>query len=112
MIYMTRNSFMKEEIMRQVVEAYNNGKKISVEKGHYCTDYQKINDTTCMVMSYAFGKCDYKYAEPLSIERIISIFNSENIKYGYVIYIGSGYLGNENMSVEQELHLKNEYLSK
>ena len=40
-------------------------------------------------------------------EDIERIFSNENIKYGYTIFI----INDSHMTVEQELILKNEYLS-
>ena len=111
MITMTIKNIIKEEIMNEVINAYWLNKKICVVKGNCSVAYQMINKEKCMVTCTYFGKCDYRFPEPISVSKFADIFSNENIKYGYVIYIGSGYLGNENMSVEQELHLKSEYLS-
>lgn len=111
MIIMTILNLVKEEIINKVKKAYANEKKICVIKGSYATEFQKINNNTCRVMCYYLGNCDYSMPEPISIEDIERIFNNENIKYGYTILIGNGYVGNTHMSVEQELHLKSEYLS-
>ena len=108
---MTITTTTKEEIIREVINAYWLNKKICVIKGNCSVTYQMIDKEKCMVTCTYFGKIDYRFPEPISIDKIAEIFSNENIKYGFNILIGTGYLENDNMAVEQELILKNEYLS-
>ena len=106
MIYMTKR-ITEAEILNEVKTAYQNNRIISVVKGRYATEYQKINNNTCKVMCYNSGHCDYAMPEKIRLEDIERIFSNENIKYGYIILI----INDSHMAVEQELILKNEYLS-
>lgn len=108
---MTIKTTTKEEIMNEVISAYYTNRKICVIKGNCSVTYQMIDKEKCMVTCTYFGNCDYRFPEPISVDKIADIFSNENIKYGYVVLIGTGYLENENMSVEQELHLRDKYLS-
>ena len=108
---MTIKNVTKKEILDEVVNAYYTDRKICVVKGNCSVTYQMINPEKCMVTCTYFGRIDYRFPEPISVYKIAEIFSNENIKYGYTILIGNGYVGNTHMSVEQELHLKSEYLS-